>query len=145
MKISKYFQKNESDLNHSVLKLMIRYHEESINDNERKFQHTESVLDEYNRQYGNPKLSKPEGTIWRVKNENLKLERFDSHSDKRNEAYKQATENFTKEMAFGSIATSVTQFLERVRKCIYDIRYIIYRISYTDRIVRLTIISKVFF
>ena len=111
------FKINESDPNHPVLKPIIRYHEESINDNERKFQHTESVLDEYNRQYGNPKLSKPEGTIWRVKNENLKLERFESHLDKRNEAYKQATENFTKEMAFGSIATSVTQFLERVRKC----------------------------
>ena len=92
---------------------MIRYHDESMNERERKFQHTESVLDEYNRQYGNTKLS-PDDTIWRVKNENLKLERFEGHSDKRNEAYKQATEHFTKEMAFGSIATSVTQFLERV-------------------------------
>ena len=93
---------------------MIRYYDEPVNDNERKFQHTESVLDEYNRQYGNQKPA-PEGNIWRVKNENLKLERFDSHSTKRNEAYKQATENFTKEMAFGSIATSITQFLERVK------------------------------
>jgi len=88
-----------------------QYHDESMNERERKFQHTESVLDEYNRQYGTTKLS-PDDTIWRVKNENLKLERFEGHSDKRNEAYKQATEHFTKEMAFGSIATSVTQFLK---------------------------------